>query len=245
MFGWFKDKLPEGFREGVRTHAAAFKENAAAMATKAQEGVRTRAAAFGEKAVNTYDTFQKERLPDGITFKYETPTLTADNFKDEVRKLKDNLVIALNNRYGNSYPTIDCLLRFSPSVKVYYRDPTTDIGRMIFGGSRIWTKMDMYTFFYPTFGLTTFDQFQTKVNDFDDFRRRMPGGTVGELQLKIELSNKFDAEQNNEYSTCNRQIRGRGGHRRRSSRKNVRTIKRVKTAKRSRSVKSRKYRNRK
>lgn len=35
------------------------------------------------------------------------------------------------------------------------------------------------------------------------------------------------------------------GGRRRSSRKKVRTIKRVKTAKRSRSVKSRKYRNRK
>jgi hypothetical protein len=41
---------------------------------------------------------------------------------------------------------------------------------------------------------------------------------------------------------------GQNGGRRRSSRKNdktVRTIKRVKTAKRSRSVKSRKYRNRK
>jgi hypothetical protein len=217
MFGWFKDKLPEG----VKKHAAA----------------------FGEKAVNTYDTFQKERLPHGITFKYETPTLTADNFKDEVRKLKDNLVIALNNRYGNSYPTIDCLLRFSPSVKVYYRDPTTDIGRMIFGGSRFWTKMNMYDFFYKSFNLSTFDDFQTKVNNFDDFRWRMPGGTVGKLQLKIELSDTFEAEQKNEHSTCNRQRSG--GHRRRSSRKNYKkSVRRVKTAKRTAS-KSRKYRNRK
>jgi hypothetical protein len=38
---------------------------------------------------------------------------------------------------------------------------------------------------------------------------------------------------------------GQNGGRRRSSRKKVRTIKRVKTAKRSRSVKTRKYRNRK
>jgi hypothetical protein len=240
MLGRFMDKLPEGFREGVKKHAAAM----ATKAQEAQEALQTQTAVVRDVAFNKFDTFQKGRLSDGIKFKYETPTLNAGNFKDEVRNLKDNLVIALNKTYGNNnYPTIDCLLQFSPSVKVYRRDPTPDPGRMLYG-SRLWKEINMNGLFYPTFGLTTFDQFQTKVNDFNDFKYRIAaGGFVEDLQLKIELSNKFDAEQNNKYSTCNRQISG--GHRRRSSRKNVRTIKRVKTAKRSRSVKSRKYRNRK
>ena len=230
---WLMNNLPESFRAGVEKGAAAVADKAKALRNETTETFKTKAAGVIDSAFNKFDDFQKERLPDDIKFKYETPTLTADNFKDEVRKLKDNLVIALNETYGNNYPTIDCLLRFSPSVKVYRRDPSRDVSRMLFG-SRTWTEMDVYEYFYKQFNLSTFDDFQTKVKDFEYFKTRMSGRRLmKELQLKIELSNKFDAEQNNQYSTCNRERSG--GHRRRSSRKNYR--KSVRTAKRGRSTK--------
>jgi hypothetical protein len=253
MFSRFGSFIPESVKEKAAAFgekAAAFGEKAKAGAAAAAEDVKRRTAVVRDVAVGKYDAYQnkKENLSRGITFNYITPTLTANNFKKEIGNLKEKLVIELKNRYGIVNPTFDCLIRFSPSIKVYKRDPTIDPARMALGRSRDWIKMDVYAFFYKQFGLSTFDEFQTKVKDkdFEDFKVRLTWGKyMKDVQLKVELADTFDAERKNEYSICKPQSGGRS-RRRRSSRKNYRkSVRSVKRAARSRSGSgTRKYRNR-
>ena len=187
----------------------------------------------------------------------KTAILTNENFKAELKKMKDDFLIILQKDYTVANPDIDCLLKggYVTITSNYEFDRSVINVKGRWRPKNVWEKTWKKQItpgsFYTSLGLKSFDELQTKNEiTFQTFWQTLELEPA-ETQLKIEINRaKLKNENTDITKVCQPPAGGAStasrSHRRSSSRKNYRkSVRSVKRAARSRSgSRTRKYRNR-
>ena len=189
----------------------------------------------GQKYLNIGKEFVKDVTAPTVA---TTEVLTEENFKSELRKMKDNFIEILKNTYKVENPDIDCLLK-KEYVKVYtnkicFQYSETKCESM--DDTRwfnVFAKPKQYGWF-NTFDELLNDPYVTLAN----FVQQHNLGRNGGIQFSMKIDKKNLGNSNIQMVCQPSAPTSSGGHRRmrRSSRK---YYKKVRTAKHARSSKSR------
>jgi hypothetical protein len=230
--------IPQGIKERV-------KESAEKAVSIIPQGIKDRAEKLREKGQQILT--QGREFMDDVTAPSvaTTEVLTEENFKEQLRKMKDNFIEILKNKYKVENPDIDCLLK-KEYVKVYtnktcLQDPLNLTKCVSIDDTRwfnVFAKPKQYGWF------DTFDDLLADDNvTLENFVRQHNLGRDGGIKfsMKIDMNNvrnkKIQMLCQPPAVTSPAVTSGGGGRRmRRSSRKHY---KKVRTAKHARSSKSR------
>jgi hypothetical protein len=230
-----------------------FKQRAASLIDNIPESVKERTASFKdnlsqrvESVVGTAKAAAKE-FSDVYKYGTEgivtTEVLTEENFKEQLRKMKDDFIIKLKTVYKVENPDIDCLLK-KEYVKVYTNkiclqySPTKCNSIDDTRPFNVFAKPKQFGNF------NTFDELlDDPIVTLENFVIQHNLGRLGGIKFSMKIDK--DALGNKKIqmvcqppAVTSPAVTSSGGHRRmrRSSRKNY---KKVRTAKRARSSKSR------